>query len=113
MLEVADALAIVLDHARPLAPRLDPLSPALLNRVLATDLIARHDSPPFDKSLRDGYAVRSANYGSELIVIEETPAGSMPKLAVGRGECSRIFTGAPIPDGADAVVMQEDVEVGG
>ncbi|MFO0805301.1 MAG: gephyrin-like molybdotransferase Glp [Gemmataceae bacterium] len=113
MLEVADALAIVLEHARPREPRLEPLSPGLLNRFLAVDLVANHDSPPFDKSLRDGYALRSANYGSELIVIEEIAAGAVPTKAVGRGECSRIFTGAPVPAGADAVVMQEDVELVG
>ena len=113
MLEVADALAIVLEHTRPRGSRMEPLSPGLLNRILAVDLVANQDSPPFDKSLRDGYAVRSANYGSELIVIEEIAAGAVPTKAVGRGECSRIFTGAPMPAGADAVVMQEDVEVVG
>jgi molybdopterin molybdotransferase len=68
------------------------------------------DSPPFAKSLRDGYAVRSADCASpnaELKVIEEVPAGMMPTKSVGTGEASRIFTGAPLPDGADAVVMQE------
>lgn len=113
MLEVADALAIVLEHARPLAPRLESLSPALLNRILAVDAPADRDSPPFDKSLRDGYAVRSGNFGTELIVIEEIAAGKIPTQPVGRGECSRIFTGAPMPDGADAVVMQEDTELVG
>lgn len=113
MLEVADALAIVLEHTRPLAPRVEPLSPALLNRILAVDARADRDSPPFDKSLRDGYAVRSSNYGSDLLVIEEVAAGKLPTKPVGRGECSRIFTGAPMPEGADAVVMQEDAELSG
>jgi molybdopterin molybdotransferase len=113
MLEVADALAIVLRHARPLKPRVESLSPALLNRVLAVDARADRDSPPFDKSLRDGYSLRSGNLGSELLIIEEIPAGKLPTKPVGRGECSRIFTGAPMPDGADAVVMQEDVELVG
>ena len=57
MVEVADALAIVLAHARPRRPHVVALSPALLNQVLAVDVPADRDSPPFDKSLRDGYAV--------------------------------------------------------
>ena len=113
MLEVTNALAIVLERARPLLPCVEPLSSALLNRILAVDARADRDSPPFDKSLRDGYAVRSANYGSELLIIEEIAAGKVPTKVVGRGECSRIFTGAPMPEGADAVVMQEDTELHG
>ena len=113
MLEVTDALAIVLEHARPLRPKVEALSPALLNRSIAVDARADRDSPPFAKSLRDGYAVRSANYGTDLLLIEEIAAGRIPTKAVGRGECSRIFTGAPMPDGADAVVMQEDTEIVG
>jgi molybdopterin molybdotransferase len=113
MLEVADALAIVLQHAGSLRPVMQPLSSALLNQVLAVDVRADRDSPPFDKSLRDGYAVRSGNYGTDLLVIEEIAAGKMPTKSVGRGECARIFTGAPIPDGADAVVMVEDTEANG
>src|SRR5207248_11220583 len=88
------------------------LSPVVPGRVLATDATAGRDSPPFDKSLRDGDAVRAADCagGAELRVIEEVPAGSLPAKAVGAGECTRLFTGAPIPDGADAVVLQEDTQ---
>lgn len=110
MLEVADALAVVLEHARPLAPERARPSPALLGRVLAVDVRADLDSPPFNKSLRDGYAVRSVDCGAanpELRVVAEIPAGVVPTVRIGPGECVRIFTGAPIPDGADAVVMQE------
>ena len=57
MLEVAEALEEVLRHAKPLAPAMTPLSPAALGRVLADDARADADSPPFPKSLRDGYAV--------------------------------------------------------
>lgn len=115
MLEVADALAVVVQHARSLRPVVAPLGPALLYRVLAVDAIADRDSPPFDKSLRDGYAVRAADCGQavELRVVAEIAAGVMPRKAIGPGECARIFTGAPIPDGADAVVMQEDTETVG
>ena len=80
---------------------------------MPADAAADRDSPPFDKSLRDGYAVRSADCAggaAELRVVEEVPAGAVPAKAVGPGECARLFTGAPIPDGADAVVMQEDTQ---
>jgi molybdopterin molybdotransferase len=112
MLEVAEALAVVLEHARPRRAEIVALSPVVLGQVLAMDATADRDSPPFDKSLRDGYAVRSADCagGAELRVIEEVPAGSLPTRAVGAGECTRLFTGAPIPDGSDAVVMQEDTQ---
>jgi len=108
MLEVADALAEVLARTRPLPAQPEPLSPGTLGGVLAEDVAADRDSPPFDKSLRDGYAVRSTDrFDAELRVVEEIPAGAMPRKEIGPGECARIFTGAPIPAGADAVVMQE------
>jgi len=113
MLEVADALAEVLARVQPLKPSTTALSPAVLGRVLADDVRADADSPPFPKSLRDGYAVRSADCSarnSELRVVCEIAAGVVPTRTIGAGECARIFTGAPIPDGADAVVMQEDTQ---
>jgi molybdopterin molybdotransferase len=113
MLEVAEALAVVLRHARPPGGRTSLLGAEAVGQVLAADVTADRDSPPFDKSLRDGYAVRSADCASpsaELRVVEEIAAGAVPQRAVEPGECARIFTGAPIPSGADAVVMQEDTE---
>ncbi|QJW96919.1 molybdopterin molybdotransferase MoeA [Frigoriglobus tundricola] len=113
MLEVADALAEVLKHARPLETETVALAPAALGHVLAADIAADIDSPPFPKSLRDGYAVRSADCaapGAELKVVAEIPAGVVPTRSVGAGEACRIFTGAPLPEGADAVVMQEDAQ---
>ena len=116
MLEVADALAEVLTHAKPLKTEVAALTTAALGQVLAADITADMDSPPFPKSLRDGYAVRSADCATpnaELKIIEEVPAGKMPTKPVGAGEATRIFTGAPLPDGADAVVMQEDTQPAG
>ena len=107
MLEVADALAEVLARCRPRQPEEARYDEAPLGQVVAADVVADQDSPAFDKSLRDGYAVRSADVG-ERRVVEEIAAGVMPTRAIGAGECARIFTGAPIPPGADAVVMQED-----
>ena len=113
MLEVAEALAEILRHAKPLAPAETPLFGGVLGRVLAENATADVDSPPFAKSLRDGYAVRSADCRkphTELRIVAEIAAGAVPTRPVGRGECARIFTGAPMPEGADAVVMQEDTE---
>jgi molybdopterin molybdotransferase len=113
MLEVAEALAEVLRHAKPLAPAGRSLVGGVLGRVLAEDARAEANSPPFSKSLRDGYAVRAAdctNPNAELRIVAEIAAGAVPTLTVGPGECARIFTGAPMPDGSDAVVMQENTE---
>ena len=107
MIEVDEALRIVLAHARPLAA--GPAVPTL-GRVLAEDVAADLDSPPFAKALMDGYAVRSTDlrdgHGS-FAVVGEVAAGSLPTLAVTPGTATRIFTGAKLPAGADAVVKQE------
>ncbi len=113
MLEVADALAEVLARVRPLKPEACPLSPSALGRVLAEDVSADADSPPFPKSLRDGYAVLAVDCTSpniDLKIVTEIAAGAVPTRTINSGECARIFTGAPIPDGATAVVMQEDTQ---
>ncbi len=112
MLEVADAREIVLTHAKPLTPLRTPMKPEAVGRVLAEDVRADIDSPPFAKSMMDGYAVRAADCTTpvELRIVEEIPAGAVPTKAIAAGECARIFTGAPVPDGADAVVMQERTE---
>jgi molybdopterin molybdotransferase len=86
----------------------------LLSRALdcfsARDAVARLELPMFDNSAMDGYAVvaSSSRRGARLQVIGEQPAGADRQLRISRGEAARIFTGAPIPAGADAVVMQED-----
>jgi molybdopterin molybdotransferase len=112
MLEVAAALEIVLRHARRLPLAVTPLAPAVLGQVLAEGVAADLDSPPFDKSMMDGYAVRAAD-GGERRVVGEVAAGGSATVAVGLGEAVRIFTGAPIPAGADAVVKQEDTTTDG
>jgi molybdopterin molybdotransferase len=84
-----------------------------LGLVLAEDVASDIDSPPYDKSMVDGYAVRAADIvdgHAELDVLEEIMAGAVAAKTVVAGTCSRIMTGAPIPDGADAVVMQERTE---
>jgi molybdopterin molybdotransferase len=116
MLSVADALAVVLRHARPLPPQPTPLTPAVLGGVLAEDVASDLDMPPFDKALMDGYAVRTADLPGgrgELAVVEEVAAGRTPTRPVGAGEATRVMTGAPLPAGADAVVMIEQAREDG
>ncbi len=85
-----------------------------LDRVTARDLAGRVDLPGFDNSSMDGYAVRAAEAGdgAVLALAGEQPAGTDRELELAPGTAIRIFTGAPLPRGADAVVMQEDVRVG-
>src|SRR5215210_2504443 len=109
MLTVDDALKAVLDRAGPLPPRRRPLRDAL-GCVLAEEIIAEGDLPPFDKALVDGYAVRAADLqepGTLLRLGEEIPAGRTPSRPLAPGEAALIMTGAPLPAGADAVVMIE------
>jgi molybdopterin molybdotransferase len=91
-----------------------------LGRVAAEDVAAPRDHPPWDNTAVDGFAVRAADTagaGPErpalLQVIETVPAGHMPSRTVGAGQATRIMTGAPMPDGADAVVMVEDTATQG
>ncbi|HVK18714.1 MAG TPA: gephyrin-like molybdotransferase Glp [Fimbriiglobus sp.] len=108
MLEVAAAREVVLSACQPLGATPTPLAGAS-GRVLAEDVRADHDSPPFTKSLMDGYAVRAAD-GLNLRLTGVVAAGDPPGARVGPREAVRIFTGAPLPDGADAVVMVEKTE---
>jgi molybdopterin molybdotransferase len=109
MLSVADALARVLGAvAVPLPAENVPLS-ACLGRTLADDVRALRTQPPFDVSAMDGYAVRAidAAAGARLTVIGTSAAGRGFHGAVGAGEAVRIFTGARVPPGSDAVLIQE------
>jgi len=109
MLTVDQAIAAILAEVHTLATTRVALGDAL-GLVLAEDAVSDLDSPPFDKALMDGYAVRSADASegrAELRVIEEVFAGQVPQRVVGAGEATRIMTGAPIPSGADAVVPVE------
>lgn len=114
MMEVSAAREMVLRFAKPLPPQITPLSSPALGQVLATDVVSDVDSPPFAKALMDGYAVRSADLAGgpvSLFVVGEVAAGAMPTVGVEAGEAVAVFTGAPLPDGADAVVMKERCEV--
>lgn len=110
MLSVAEAQRVIQESARPLPAVAVPLVPAALGLVLAEDIVSDLDSPPHDKALMDGYAIRSADLPDgrgELEVIEEITAGRTPQRALGPKQAARIMTGAPLPEGADAVVVIE------
>jgi molybdopterin molybdotransferase len=114
MISVAEARAVILERLQPLPPAAMPLTPAALGLVLAEDVASDLDLPPFDKAMMDGYAVRSADLSSgkaTLEVVEEITAGRTPQRALTGGQASRIMTGAPVPAGADAVVMIEYTKV--
>ncbi|MEI8115583.1 MAG: gephyrin-like molybdotransferase Glp [Bacteroidia bacterium] len=81
-----------------------------LNRTLAEDVFADVSMPPFNKSAMDGYACRKSDMKNTLQVIEEIPAGSVPKKTIGANQCSRIMTGAMVPEGADWIIMKEHIE---
>jgi len=100
----------IVETVRPLPSRRLSLSQAL-GCFAAEDYVARLPLPTFDNSAMDGYAVvaSSCKKGQRLRVIGEQPAGRDKQLSVSAGEAIRIFTGAPVPQGADAIVMQEDV----
>lgn len=113
MLSVDEALQQVLERVTPRHAVPFPLDGAL-GTVLAEDVTSDVDSPPHDKSLVDGYAVVSGDLSdgqAELAVVDEVTAGALPSRPVRSGEATRIMTGAPIPAGADAVVMVEQSEL--
>jgi molybdopterin molybdotransferase len=109
MIELTEALSIVLDAARPLSSERVDLD-AALNRVLAEDIASDIDMPPFDESSVDGYACRRRDMGRNLVVIETIPAGRTPKETIGPDQCARIAAGAMVPQGADYVAMAEHAE---
>ena len=108
LLPVEQALAAILARVPPVGTERVALS-AAAGRVLAAPLVATHDQPPFHASAMDGYALRAADVseGTALKIIGMSQAGSGFAGALGPGEAVRIFTGAPLPPGADTVIMQE------
>ena len=109
-LSVTDAQKCILESVNKLDIETVGLEQSL-GRVLAGDVRANRDIPPLDVSAMDGYAVRSADINQvpvKLAVIEDIKAGDMPGKTVKAGQCSRIMTGAPLPQGADAVIRVED-----
>jgi molybdopterin molybdotransferase len=108
MIAVEEAVARIVAALKPLEPECVALGSAA-GRTLAVDALAKSDQPPFPVSMMDGYAVRSADAGSRHI-IGSAPAGHPFSGTLGPGEALRIFTGSVVPDGADAVLAQEDAQ---
>lgn len=112
LLPVAEAQARLLALAQRLAPEELPVS-ACAGRWLARDVTALRDQPWADLSAMDGYAIRAAEWpGPWRVAAESTAGGTLPPR-LSPGECCRIFTGAPLPDGADTVLIQEDAALDG
>ena len=111
-MEWEEAAALLLREVRSPAAERVKLAQAL-GRILAEDAAARLPVPPFDKSPFDGYACRASDVPGRLRVIGVAAAGCRALPEIRAREALRIFTGAPIPPGADAVVKQEDVEADG
>lgn len=116
MLELEDALKRMVSAIEPLPAETIPLARAK-DRVMAEDVHSPNDLPAFDNSAMDGYAVRASDVvaagpGSPIALrlAGQVAAGAAPTTPVQPGSCVRVFTGSPIPHGADAVVMQEDVQ---
>jgi molybdopterin molybdotransferase len=111
-LSVAQAQQCILQYANKQGVETVGLEQSL-GRVLAMDVRANRDQPPYDVSAMDGYALRSADLAqvpATLVVVEDIKAGDMPVRVVGAGQCARIMTGAPVPQGADAVIRVEDTQ---
>jgi molybdopterin molybdotransferase len=117
-LTAAEAAQKILAEARRQPALRIPLDDAL-GSVLAEDVVSPIDIPAWTNSAMDGYAARavdvrgaSETHPVRLRVIEHLPAGRFPSRPIGAGECARIFTGAPLPDGSDSVIRQEDTDGG-
>src|ERR1041384_4061018 len=112
MLTVEEALELIRTRVKPLAPLELPIG-EVSGLVLAEDITSDVNSPPYDKAVMDGYAVRSTDQERERRILEEIPAGAVPQVAIAPGTVSRIMTGAPMPEGADAVVPLEQTDLRG
>jgi molybdopterin molybdotransferase len=115
LLPVEEARARILAGVRPLARERVGVADAL-GRALAVDLMAKRDQPPCAVSAMDGYAVRAADVQdvpATLTLVGTASAGDARPHPVGRGQTVRIFTGAPVPEGADAILIQENAGVAG
>src|SRR5580704_11679547 len=117
LLPVADAERLIVERVSPVSECETVTLRQATGRVLAEDVVAPVNVPPFDNSAVDGYAVRAANLDAKgetrLTIVDRVAAGHDATHALHAGEAIRIFTGAPMPDGADTVFMQEDCRIDG
>jgi molybdopterin molybdotransferase len=109
MITFEEALRTVLENA----PKMGVEHVEILDsegRILAEDVFSDINMPPFNRSAVDGFACRRADLGKDLQIIETIRAGQSPQMPVGPGQCTRIMTGSPLPEGADCVLMVEETE---
>lgn len=115
LMRIEEMERLIAERVSPVTDQEDVPVGAALGRVVAGDLVAPADVPPFDNAAVDGFAVRSADLSADaptrLRVVDRVAAGHGPSQVLGEGEAARIFTGAPVPEGADTVFMQEDARV--
>ncbi len=109
MILFEEALNLVLNNTKTLGEE-NVLLLDSLSRILAQDIISDIDMPPFNKSAVDGYACKIADIHNNLEVLEIIAAGNVPKYNILQNKCSKIMTGAMLPDGADCVIMVEHIE---
>jgi molybdopterin molybdotransferase len=117
LLPIVEAERLIAERVKPVADRETVALRDALGRVLAHDIVAAVNVPPFDNSAVDGYAVRGEDLDAEreraLAIVDRVAAGQAARHAANAGEAIRIFTGAPMPDGTDTVFMQEDCRIEG
>ena len=106
MIRFEEAYRIVSENVKQLSPEKVKLEDSLY-RILAKDVKSDMNMPPFDKSAVDGFACKKSDLKNPLEIIEIIPAGSLPQKVIGKNQCSKIMTGAKIPEGADVVIMVE------
>jgi molybdopterin molybdotransferase len=110
MITTEEALKIIEDNISPLEAEVIGYANSI-NRILYEPVFSDMDFPPFNKAVMDGYACRKIDLHQPLTVIEEIPAGKVPENSVSSGQCAKIMTGAEVPQGADIVIMKEDVKI--
>jgi molybdopterin molybdotransferase len=117
LMPIAEMERLIETRVAPVADIEEVHLRAALGRVLARDIVAGLDLPPFDNSAVDGFAVRRRDLGesgeTRLAIVDRVTAGAAAARPLADGEAIRIFTGAPMPPGADTVFMQEDCRIDG
>ncbi len=110
MITIDEALKIVNENVIPLSSEVIRCDVSM-NRILAESIVSDMNIPPFDRATMDGYACRKSDLHQPLAVIEEIPAGSIPSQKINTGQCAKIMTGAKVPEGADTVIIKENVKI--
>ena len=110
MITIEEALKIINESITPLGTEVIGYAGSI-NRILAEPVYSDMNFPPFNKATMDGYACRKIDLDQPLTVIEEIPAGKVPVKRINPGQCSKIMTGAEVPERADIVIMKEDVKI--